>query len=73
MSVNLNLKFTQSVIEGVLVKLAQTIEELFSRSETEAMGLEGFERKRPGTGLTIQHSQVILAFRPTAFGLLEGA
>ncbi|HWQ94347.1 MAG TPA: hypothetical protein VN418_02460 [Gammaproteobacteria bacterium] len=48
MSINLNLKSTQSVIEGVLTKLAQTIEELFSRSETEAIELEGFERELHG-------------------------
>ena len=48
MGINLNLKTTNSAIAGVLAILAQNIQDIFSQSEREDMGLEGFERKLRG-------------------------
>jgi hypothetical protein len=48
MAINLNLKSTLSAIEAVLAKLSQNVKDVFSRSEQDGIGLEGFERELRG-------------------------
>ena len=48
MAINVNLKTTTSAIEGVLAKLARSIQDVFLRSEHHGIDLEGFERELRG-------------------------
>jgi hypothetical protein len=45
MAINVNLKSTRCAIDDVLAKLAQSIQDVFLRSEHDTTGLERFERE----------------------------